>query len=128
MPATTRYVGLLLMIIGIGSYVLTGRTSVTALIPAFFGVVFVVLAYVARNEAARKHAMHVAVALALVGAIASLGRADSGRDGWTTDAPRGAGANRHGSRDGVLRVDGRAVVHRRAPRAQGVVPHRAHPR
>jgi len=75
MPATTRYVGLLLMIIGIGSYVLTGRTSVTALIPAFFGIVFVVLAYVARNEAARKHAMHVAVALALVGAIASLGRA-----------------------------------------------------
>jgi hypothetical protein len=75
MPATTRYVGLLLMIIGIGSYVLTGRTSVTALIPAFFGIVFVLLAYVARNEAARKHAMHVAVALALVGAIASLGRA-----------------------------------------------------
>jgi hypothetical protein len=75
MPATTRYVGLLLMVIGIASYALTGRTSVTALIPAFFGIVFVVLAYVARNEAARKHAMHVAVALALLGAIASLGRA-----------------------------------------------------
>ena len=75
MPATTRYVGLLLMIVGIGSYVLTGRTSVTALIPAFFGIVFVILAYVARNEAARKHAMHAAVALALLGAIASLGRA-----------------------------------------------------
>jgi len=75
MPATTRYVGLFLMVIGIASYVLTGRTSFTALIPAFFGVVFVVLAYVARNEAARTHAMHVAVALALVGAIASLARA-----------------------------------------------------
>ena len=75
MPATTRYVGLLLIVIGIGSYALTGRTSVTALIPAFFGVVFVILAYVARNEAARRHAMHAAVALALVGALASLARA-----------------------------------------------------
>jgi hypothetical protein len=75
MPATTRYVGIVLMLIGIGSYVLTGRTSVTALIPAFFGIVFVVLAYVARNEAARRHAMHAAVALGLLGALASLGRA-----------------------------------------------------
>jgi RsiW-degrading membrane proteinase PrsW (M82 family) len=75
MPATTRYVGLLLMLIGIASYVLTGRTSITALIPAFFGVIFIVLAYIARNEAARRHAMHVAVALALVGALASLARA-----------------------------------------------------
>ena len=45
MPTTTRIVGLVLMILGIASYWLTGRTSVTALIPAFFGVVFVVLAY-----------------------------------------------------------------------------------
>jgi hypothetical protein len=75
MPATTRTVGIVLMLIGIGSYLLTGRTSVTALIPAFFGVIFVVLAYAARNEATRKHVMHAAVALALVGALASLGRA-----------------------------------------------------
>lgn len=75
MPATTRYVGIVLMIIGLGSYVLTGRTSVTALIPAFFGIVFVALAYVARGEAMRRHAMHAAVALGLLGALASLGRA-----------------------------------------------------
>jgi hypothetical protein len=68
-------VGLILILIGIGSYLLTGRTSVTALIPAFFGIVFVALAYLARNEAARKHAMHAAVALALVGTLASLARA-----------------------------------------------------
>jgi hypothetical protein len=74
MPATTRYVGIVLMLIGIGSYVLTGRTSVTALIPAFFGIIFVALAYVARNESARRHAMHAAVALGLIGALASLGR------------------------------------------------------
>jgi hypothetical protein len=75
MPATTRLVGIVLMIIGIGSYWLTGRTSVTALIPAFFGVVFVGLAYLARNESARRHAMHAAVALGLVGALATIGRA-----------------------------------------------------
>jgi hypothetical protein len=75
MPTTTRLVGIVLMIIGLGSYWLTGRTSVTALIPAFFGVIFVVLAYVARNEAARKHAMHAAVAIGLLGVIGTLGRA-----------------------------------------------------
>ncbi|HQZ38863.1 MAG TPA: hypothetical protein PLH72_07465 [Vicinamibacterales bacterium] len=75
MPFTTRLVGLILMLIGIGTYLLTGRTSVTALIPAFFGVVFVGLAYVARNEAARRHAMHAAVALALIGVLGTLGRA-----------------------------------------------------
>ena len=41
MTATTRLVGLILAAIGILSYVGTGRTSVTALIPAFLGVVFV---------------------------------------------------------------------------------------
>jgi hypothetical protein len=75
MPSTTRLIGLVLMVLGIASYVATGRTSVTALIPAFFGAVLVVLALVARNEAARRHAMHAAVAVSLIGALASLGRA-----------------------------------------------------
>ena len=66
---------LVLMIVGIASYWLTGRTSITALIPAFLGVVFVLLAYVARNESARKHAMHVAVAIGLLGVLGTLGRA-----------------------------------------------------
>jgi hypothetical protein len=75
MPSTTRMVGLVLMIVGIASYWLTGRTSITALIPAFLGVVFVLLAYIARNESARKHAMHVAVAIGLLGVLGTLGRA-----------------------------------------------------
>jgi hypothetical protein len=74
MPATTRLVGLLLAVIGIGSYIGTGRTSVTALIPAFFGAAFLLLAYVARNEAARKHAMHVAMLVALVGIAGTASR------------------------------------------------------
>ena len=85
MPATTRLFGLLLIVLGLASYVTTGRTSVTALIPAFVGAVFVILALVARNPAARKHVMHAAVALALLGALGTLGRIiPAVRDGNTT--------------------------------------------
>ena len=75
MPTTTRLFGLILIVLGVASYVATGRTSVTALIPAIFGAVFVICALVARNEAMRRHAMHAAVAVGLIGALASLGRA-----------------------------------------------------
>jgi hypothetical protein len=73
-PSTTRYFGLILIVLGIASYVLTGRTSVTALIPAIFGAVLVLCALIARKETARKHAMHAAVAVGLLGALAALGR------------------------------------------------------
>ena len=85
MPATTRLFGLILIVLGIASYVLTDRTSVTALIPAFFGAVLVICALVARNESARKHAMHAAVAVGLLGGLAALGMglrgASAGRNG-----------------------------------------------
>jgi hypothetical protein len=72
MPATTRTFGLILIVLGFASYFLTGGVSVTALIPAFFGAVFVVLAIVARSDSARKHAMHAAVALGLLGFLGTL--------------------------------------------------------
>ena len=75
MTSTTRLFGIILIVLGIASYVLTDRTSLTALIPALFGAVLVVCALVARNESARRHAMHAAVAIGLIGALASLGRA-----------------------------------------------------
>ena len=75
MPNTTRLFGLILIVLGVASYQLTGRTSLTAMIPAFFGVVLVVCAFVARSsESARKHAMHAAVAVGLLGALAALAR------------------------------------------------------
>lgn len=74
MPGTTRLFGLILIVLGVASYTMTGRTSLTAMIPAFFGVAFVICAMVARNESARKHAMHAAVAIGLIGALAALGR------------------------------------------------------
>jgi len=75
MPTTTRLFGLLLIVLGVAGYVGTGRTSLTALIPAIFGAVFVICALIARTESMRKHAMHVAVAVGLIGALASLARA-----------------------------------------------------
>ena len=75
MTSTTRLFGFILIVLGVAAYVLTGRASVTALIPALFGAVLVVCALIARNESARRHAMHAAVAVGLIGAIASLARA-----------------------------------------------------
>lgn len=74
MPSTTRYFGLILIVLGIASYMMTGRTSVTALIPAAFGAVLLICALIARSESSRKHAMHAAVAVGLLGALAALGR------------------------------------------------------
>ena len=45
--------------------------SVTALIPAFVGALFLVLALIARNPEARKHVMHAAVAVALLAVLAA---------------------------------------------------------
>ena len=74
MPGTTRLFGLILIVLGVASYTMTGRTSLTAMIPAFFGAVLVICALVARKESARKHAMHAAVAVGLIGALAALAR------------------------------------------------------
>ena len=74
MPATTRLFGLILIVLGVASYVMTGRTSITAMIPAFFGAALVVWALFARPVSGRKHAMHAAVALGLIGGLMALGR------------------------------------------------------
>ncbi len=74
MPSTTRTLGIALILLGLISYFGTGQTSVTALIPAFFGAVFIILALVAKSESARKHAMHAAVMIALIGLVGALVR------------------------------------------------------
>ena len=59
--------GLVLIALGLGGYFGTDRESVTALIPAFFGVPLLLLGLVAPIERIRKPAMHMAVVLGLVG-------------------------------------------------------------
>ena len=71
MANTTISTGIALIILGLWSYFGTGTTSVTALIPAFFGIVLAALGAVARNEARRKMAMHIAVLVGLLGLLGS---------------------------------------------------------
>jgi hypothetical protein len=78
MPKISILCGVLLMVIGIAGYVIgmtSDRASVTALIPAFIGVVLVLLGALAgMKEGLRKHLMHVAVVVALLGFMATAGR------------------------------------------------------
>ena len=67
-------VGILMIILGVASYVLTGAASATALIPAFFGIVFVGLGILgSKKESMRKHVMHAALLLAILGLGGSFG-------------------------------------------------------
>ncbi len=67
MPRITIAFGVILILMGLAGYFLTGMASVTALIPAFFGAPLAILGWIAFKPGARKHAMHVAAALALLG-------------------------------------------------------------
>lgn len=81
MASTTIVFGALLALLGVGGYLLSGATSVTALIPAFFGLPMLGLGFLARSESMRKHAMHAAAMLALIGcggAVFSLMRTPAG--------------------------------------------------
>ncbi len=67
MAKITIGLGLVLIALGLGGYFGTGREHVTALIPAFWGLPLLILGLVALKEHMRRHAMHVAGVIALVG-------------------------------------------------------------
>jgi hypothetical protein len=71
----TILVGLLLIALGTASYVGTGSTHVTALIPAFFGLALAALGALAYKESIRKHVMHAAVLIGLIGFLGGAGMA-----------------------------------------------------
>jgi uncharacterized membrane protein HdeD (DUF308 family) len=72
MPIVTIVYGLLLVVLGVGFYAGTGEASVTALIPAFFGVPLLVCGVLARRERLLKHAMHAAAVLGLLAFLGGL--------------------------------------------------------
>ncbi len=78
MPSTAILCGVLLILLGIAGYavaVMNDNASATAMIPAAFGTVLVALGIVSQmKEGLRKHLMHVAVVVALLGFIATAGR------------------------------------------------------
>ena len=71
-PSITIALGVALIIVGLGGYFLTGAVSLTALIPAAFGLVIALAGVIARDERKRKHAMHAAVVVALLGFLGSI--------------------------------------------------------
>ena len=75
MPYTTIVTALLLIILGLLGYFGSAEAnpSKTALIPAAFGIVLLVLGLVALRDRIRKHAMHAAAAVGLVGLLGSAG-------------------------------------------------------
>lgn len=68
MPSVTIAVGLILAAYGGYSYSISeSQNKITALIPSFFGAGFVILGLIAMKDNLRKHAMHAAAALGLLG-------------------------------------------------------------
>ena len=74
MANITIIIGLLLIALGAGGYYGGGQASMTAMIPAFFGLPIALLGVVALKEKLRKHAMHGAVLLGLLGFVGALMR------------------------------------------------------
>lgn len=70
MAKITIVFGVLLLLLGVGGYVLTGMASPTALIPVVPGLILVALgAASAAKPSLNKHLMHAAATLALLGIL-----------------------------------------------------------
>lgn len=75
MPAITILIGVMLLLVGLGGYGWGlvdaqqhgGYASPTALIPAFIGLILLVLGGLGTGVKLRKHMMHAAVGVAMVG-------------------------------------------------------------
>src|SRR4051812_31636718 len=71
MPSVSITCGMLLILIGVVGYaygMTSGHASITALIPAAFGIVLLILGFVAKSsDGLRKHLMHAAVIVGLIG-------------------------------------------------------------
>ncbi len=64
----------MLTVLGVVLYFSTGKASVTALIPSFIGVPILICGVLAKDEKKRKVVAHIALTLALLGALAGYGR------------------------------------------------------
>ncbi len=76
MARITIVCGILLILLGVGTYFGSSSAgpSPTALIPAAFGALLFVCGTMALRPSWRKHAMHVAATISLLGALAASGR------------------------------------------------------
>ena len=72
MAKITIVLSFVLIALGLGGYFGTGRESVTALIPALFGLPLLLLGLIACNERRRKTAIHIAVGIGLLGLVGTV--------------------------------------------------------
>jgi hypothetical protein len=72
LATTTIGFGIVLIVLGVGGYFGTDRVSVTALIPAAFGLLLVIFGALAQDEKRRKMAMHIAVTVGLLGFLGTV--------------------------------------------------------
>jgi hypothetical protein len=72
MPKITIVYAVLLILLGLVGFFGFGRSSVTALIPAFFGVLVLVAGLLALDEKLHRHAMHAASVLGLLGFLGTV--------------------------------------------------------
>ncbi len=68
----TIVIGILLVVLGVGAYLITGRASMTSLIPAFLGLPLAGLGYGALYPGQRQRAMHIAAALVAIGVLGTI--------------------------------------------------------
>jgi membrane-bound ClpP family serine protease len=74
MADTSIVFGILLVILGVYGFFTTHMEHPTALIPTGVGVILIILGALARKESLRKHAMHAAAVVGVLGFIAGAGR------------------------------------------------------
>lgn len=72
MTSLTRALGAALVVVGLVAFAATGADSPTALIPAVLGLIIGVLGLLAGRPALHRHAIHGALAVALLGALGTL--------------------------------------------------------
>lgn len=75
MIAVTRGVGAVLVAVGLVAYAVSGADSLTALLPSLLGVLILGLGLLAARPAYHRHAIHAALAVALLGFLGTLPRA-----------------------------------------------------
>ncbi|MCH9025103.1 MAG: hypothetical protein IH931_07190 [candidate division Zixibacteria bacterium] len=67
LPVITIVYGSLLIVLGVAGYFMSGMVSITALIPAFLGIIILVSGVLAQKESRRKLFMHIALVFGLLG-------------------------------------------------------------
>jgi len=72
MKKNALYLGSGLILLGILSYVFSKGESITALIPAFFGLPVLILGWISWSESMYRHIMHIILLITLLGFLGSV--------------------------------------------------------